>query len=125
MPSSRSESQTVIVSTLAGSGPSGHYDGGFADGQGNVARFNLPYGITIDAAGNLYVGDLWNHCIRKVTPEGEVSTLAGGKKYGFADGEGSNARFFNPSDIALDAAGNLYVTDTKNHRIRKIVIERS
>jgi len=105
------------VSTLAGS------EEGFADGQGSAARFNEPSGIAIDADGNLYVVDRSNHSIRKVTPRGEVSTLAGDGKKGFADGQGSAARFNNPSSIAVDVTGNLYVADF-NHRIRKIVIQR-
>jgi len=105
------------VSTLAG----GEY--GFSDGQGSAARFIGPTGIAIDAAGNLYVADMWNYRIRKVTPKGEVSTLAGGDEAGFADGEGSAARFDNPYHIAIDAADNLYVTDLVNYRIRKITPE--
>ena len=92
---------------------------GFANGQGSAARFSWPAGIAMDATGNLYVADSSNHRIRKVTPEGEVSTLAGGKK-GFADGQGSAARFNGPSAIAIDAAGNLYVADGVNNRICKV-----
>jgi sugar lactone lactonase YvrE len=101
------------VSTIAGS------EEGFADGVGGDARFYRPSGIAVDAAGHLYVADTLNHRIRKISPAGEVSTLAGGE-YGFADGVGSDARFCRPSGIAIDAAGNLYVTDTLNRRIRKI-----
>ena len=108
-----------VVSTLAGSGSTGCESGGFADGEGNSARFHHPCGIAMDAAGNLYVADTYNNRIRKVTPEGVVSTLAGSKR-GFADGEGSAARFYVPSGIAIDAAGNLYVADEGNHRIRKV-----
>jgi DNA-binding beta-propeller fold protein YncE len=105
------------VSTLAGG------ERGFADGIENDAKFDRPYGIAIDAAGHLYVADRDNHRIRKITPAGEVSTLAGGEE-GFADGVGSDARFYRPNGIASDAAGNLYVADAFNHRIRKIEIRR-
>jgi len=108
------------VSLLAGG------EEGFADGVGSAARFNMPRGIAIDAAGNLYVADMWNHRIRKVTPNGEVSTLAGSgatghKNGGFADGLGNAARFNEPLDVAIDKAGNLYVADSLNNRIRKLV----
>jgi DNA-binding beta-propeller fold protein YncE len=105
--------KTVMVSTIAGS------EEGFADGVGSDAKFRVPFGIASDAAGNLYVTDMENHRIRKITPAGEVSTLAGGGR-GFADGVGSDAKFDDPVGIASDAAGNLYVTDNGNHRIRKI-----
>jgi sugar lactone lactonase YvrE len=92
-------------------------ESGFADGQKGTAQFAWLKGITVDAAGNLFVADY--HRIRKVTQNGEVSTLAGGEK-GFADGKGSAARFKSPRGIAIDATGNLYVTDTGNRRIRKV-----
>ena len=117
----RKVTPTGEVSTLAGvvqmiSGP---YQT-FAEGRGDVARFTRPGGIAIDAAGNLYVADSGNHRIRKVTPAGEVSTLAGNGEDGFVDGTGSVAQFSWPSDIAIDAAGNLYVTDGSNSRIRQV-----
>jgi len=117
------------VSTLAGGGLSGYEKGSFADGEGQNARFNEPHGIAIDAMGNLYVTDSWNHRIRKVTPRGKVSTLAGSGATGpytrgFADGEGQNAQFTYPTGIAIDAAGNLYVADTWNSLIRKISFQR-
>ena len=94
--------------------------GEFADGIGYKARFDRPHGITIDPAGNLYVADGFNRRIRKVTPEGVVSTLAGSGEEGFIDGKGSAARFGYPYSIAIDSAGNLYVGDTRYRRIRKI-----
>jgi sugar lactone lactonase YvrE len=105
--------KTVLVSTFAGGKL------GFADGIGGDAEFCFPNGIASDAAGNLYVADTANDRIRKITPAGEVSTIAGGV-HGFADGIGGDARFKLPSGIASDAAGNLYVADTANDRIRKI-----
>ena len=105
------------VSTIAGSGQ------GFSNGQGTTAQFDTPVSITIDAAGNLYVADTWNHRIRKITPNGGVSTLAGSGQPGFVDGRGSAARFYRPSGITIDATGNLYVADTNNHSIRKVTPE--
>ena len=94
---------------------------GGADGAGANARFNNPTGIAVDSAGILYVVDQGNHCIRKITPDGMVTTLAGliGSS-GSTDGTGTAARFNNPTGIAIDASGYLYVTDTNNHTIRKI-----
>ena len=116
----RKVTPTGEVSTIAGRGATGLEKGGFADGQGSAARFDQPHGITIDTAGILYVVEFENHCIRKVTPTGEVSTLAGNGTSGDADGAGRAAQFDRPQGIAIDAAGNLYVADTDNHRIRKI-----
>ncbi|MDR2207675.1 MAG: hypothetical protein LBE22_01680 [Azoarcus sp.] len=116
------------VSTLAGGGEIGNEEGGFADGNASIARFSNPQGIAIDTAGNLYVADTYNHRIRKVTPDGVVSTLAGSDTVdhdmgGYTDGPGDVAQFCFPEDIEIDASGNLYVADTHNHRIRKITPE--
>jgi hypothetical protein len=102
-----------LVSTLAGSTQ------GFADGQGAAAQFLSPENVAVDVLGNVYVSDGSNHKIRKITPDGLVSTLAGSTS-GFSDGLGSAAQFNVPSGIALDAIGNVYVTDLFNHKIRKI-----
>src|SRR5947207_14771801 len=96
---------------------------GSDDGQGNAARFYGPEAEAMDRAGNIYVADYWNHSIRKITPSGEVTTLAGQPGFfngGWADGVGSMARFHNPTGVALDDNGNVYVADQTNNRIRKI-----
>ena len=102
------------VSTLAGGIQ------GFADGTGAAARFDTPSGIAVDRAGNLYVADTANHAIRKVTPAGAVTTLAGDGTPGDRDGPGAQARFNGPLGVAVDAAGRVLVADTYNDRIRAI-----
>lgn len=104
-----------LVSTLAGNGSIG-----FADGPAQTAEFNYPHGVAVDATGNVYVADAGNNRVRKISPEGLVSTLAGDGTRGYADGMSTNARFNFPADLVLDAAGNIYVTDGGNARIRKI-----
>ena len=106
-----------IVSTLAGSGAPG-----FADGADSVAQFNYPTGVAVDASGNVFVADANNHRIRKVTPAGVVSTLAGSGDQGFADNTGLLAKFNYPTALAVDVLGNVYVADNNNHRIRKITM---
>jgi len=108
---------TGVVTTVAGvAGASGS-----TDGTGAGARFSSPEGVTVDGAGNLYVADTNNQTIRKISPAGAVTTLAGAAGVsGGADGPGSVARFQNPSDLTVDSAGNVYVADTDNHAIRKI-----
>ncbi len=121
------DSQTIrkvtpegVVTTIAGSADTP----GSADGVGSVARFNLPSGITLDSAGNLYVSDAENHTIRKLTQAGAdwvVTTIAGlAGSPGTANGTNRTARFNFPSGLAFDRAGNLYVADTDNSTIRKM-----
>src|SRR5256885_1884074 len=94
---------------------------GTNDGTGSAARFNGPYGVAVDRAGNVYVADAMKSTIREITPAGVVTTLAGtAGQYGSADGTGSAARFFQPSGVAVDSGGNVYVADSENHTIRKI-----
>jgi len=105
------------VTTLAGLARS--Y--GSTDGTGSAARFDHPYGVAVDNAGDLYVADTRNHTIRKVTPDGIVTTLAGqAQQAGSADGFGGAARFQGPLRLAADNAGNIYVADSGNHLIRKV-----
>ena len=106
-----------VVSTFAGA-----IDvSGSADGTGAAARFNFPYGLAIDGADNLYVADRYNCMIRKITPAGVVTTLAGSPNInGYADGTGAAAQFSGPEGVAVDKAGNVYVADYYNCTIRKI-----
>ena len=94
---------------------------GAADGSGTAARFSSPGGVAADSAGNLFVADTGNHTIRKITPAGLVSTIAGtAGAAGATDGTNSDAGFYNPSGVAVDTLGNVYVADTYNHWIRKL-----
>jgi len=104
-----------VVSTLAGGGYCGS-----ADGTGAAARFCGPFGVAVDRSGNVYVADSFNNSIRKVTPAGVVSTLAGNGFPGTADGSGPAAQFSSPYGVAVDGSGNVYVADTDNNTIRKV-----
>jgi NHL repeat len=113
----RKISPAGVVSTLAGLPGSKGSD----DGTGSAARFFDPYGITVGPDNNIYVADLDNHTIRKVTPAGVVTTLAGeALSQGSADGTGNAARFMYPASVAADNGGNIYVADGNNCTIRKI-----
>ncbi|HZI19847.1 MAG TPA: NHL repeat-containing protein [Pyrinomonadaceae bacterium] len=111
----------AVVTSVAGSGSPAVSDA--AAGAPLTAGFAEPFGLAADGAGNLYVSDAGeSNRIRKLSPDGSVSTLAGGAE-GFADGAGAAASFHTPSGIALDREGNLYVADTGNNRVRKVTKE--
>ncbi len=127
---------TLLASDLGGSGcirsidlatatvttPYGVYkNAGFVNGTGAGATFNGPIGVATDAQNNVYVSDTKNHLIRKITPAGVTTTIAGtAGVLGTADGTGILASFSSPQGIAVDATGNLYVADTGNKKIRMI-----
>ena len=105
------------VTTLAGLAGSR----GSTNGFGSAARFDTPQGIAVDTAGHIYVADAGNQTVRKITPAGLVTTLAGAPGLrGSADGTANSARFSSPTGVAVDAAGNVFVADTLNLTIRKI-----
>jgi sugar lactone lactonase YvrE len=113
----RKISPDAVVTTLAGMPGSS----GTTNGTGSAARFNRPDGIAADSAGNLFVCDYYNHSIRKITPDGTVTTFAGlSGQLGSNDGTGSAARFYFPAGLAIDPGGNIFVADRFNYRIRQI-----
>ena len=103
------------VDTLAGGAAEG-----LRDGRGAAAAFHTPSGLALDAAGNLYVADTGNHAIRKVTPDGSVTTLAGNGTPGFRDGPAAQALFNGPLAVAVDGQGQGWVADSYNDRVRVI-----
>lgn len=114
----RKVSPTGEVTSVAGTNESG-----FKDGSKNEARFNQPYGLVVASQNTIYTTDHFNHAIRKITSNGTVTTIAGDGTEGFADGSGTQAKFYQPMGIAIDGDENLYVADARNNRIRKITPE--
>jgi sugar lactone lactonase YvrE len=108
-------SSVGIVSTLAGSGTAG-----YMDGVGQAAQFYYPTAIVVGADGNLYVAEVGNSDVRKITPDGTVSNFAGFGQAGYADGPAGSAKFNSPYGLALDTQGNIFVADLGNNYIREI-----
>lgn len=105
------------VSTVAGRAGSP----GSTDGKGGQARFKEPRSVAVDSQGVIYVADTGNHVIRRISKAGDVTTFAGiAGQFGSADGQGSEARFYGPTALAVDTARNLWVADSSNDTIRKI-----
>jgi sugar lactone lactonase YvrE len=111
---------TGIITTVAGTGTAGYSDDG---GPATGAQLNSPFGIAVDAAGNIYFADHFNNRIRKVTAStGDISTVAGSGTQGFS-GDGAtatSAEIYYPTSVAVDTVGNLYIADDVNDRIRKV-----
>ncbi|MCY0916356.1 hypothetical protein [Massilia antarctica] len=114
----RKISKDGVITTLAGAP-----EAGFADGAGSQARFNTPLGITVDASGNVYVADTLNLRIRKITPAGVVTTIAGNGVRGYLDGPALQASFGDPWGIAVDKAGTVYFSDRQLGMIHKLTPE--
>ena len=93
---------------------------GFKDGKGDAARFNGICGLAVEPGGSVLVSDWGNHSVRRVSPHGQVTTVAGNGTKGFADGAGDAARFCYPVGIEVDSQGLIYVADTNNHCIRMV-----
>jgi DNA-binding beta-propeller fold protein YncE len=109
----RKASPTGAVSTVAGSNK------GNLDGDARQAQFARPTGVAVRRDGTIYISDAENHRIRQISHDGIVTTLAGSSD-GFSDGRGPEARFSYPGNLALGPNGELFVTDSGNHRIRVI-----
>lgn len=114
----RRVTQQGVVTSIAGNGTTG-----FVNGTGTAARFNIPYGVACDASGNIYVADFTNHSIRRVTPQGVVTTTAGTGTSGLIEGNGATARFNQPTGLTVAPNGNIYVADFGNQRVRQIIFE--
>jgi sugar lactone lactonase YvrE len=106
----KAQSNNVLYTFTTLAGPSG-----------SAAQFNIPFGVAVDSSTNIYMSDVYNQVIRKIAPNGAVTTVAGlSGTSGSADGSGTDARFYDPHAVALDGSGNLYVADTGNNTIRQI-----
>ncbi|RED87618.1 stalk domain-containing protein [Cohnella phaseoli] len=114
------DKSALYAGSWLGEDAAGNPLSGLNNDSAEQAAFHSPAGLAVDAKGNVYVADSGNHAIRKITPDGTVSTLAGNGLLGSSDGKGAEAKFHSPADVAIDSKGNVYVADTLNHLIRKI-----
>ncbi len=107
------------VDTVAGNGKAGYAGDG---GRAAVAELNQPFGVTVDSAGDVFVPDYGSSVVRRVGPDGTITTVAGNGKQGFSGdgGPATAAELFAPTGVAVDAAGNLYISDFGNNRIRRV-----
>ncbi|MEU7191395.1 Teneurin-2, partial [Streptomyces sp. NPDC045369] len=107
------------IATVAGNGQAGYVSDG---GPATLTQLNWPHGVALDKDGNLYIAERSNHRVRRVTPQGIITTVAGNGQAGYtSDGGPATATPLNgPSAVAVDDAGNLYIADINNHRVRKV-----
>jgi len=110
-----------VISTVVGNGTRGFSGDG---GPAASAQLNFPYGVAVDVVGNLYIADDGNNRVRKVSAGGVISTVAGNGTFGFGGdgGPATSAQLYEPSGVAVDVAGNLYIADTANNRVRKVTV---
>ena len=111
-----------IITTIAGNGVAAFGGDG---GPAAAASFNLPYGLAADLVGNVYVADLGNQRVRRIAPDGSISTFAGtGVKGSLGDsGLATNAQLMSPRNVAVDAAGNVYISEFEGHRVRRVTTD--
>ena len=115
----RKISTSGVMTTVAGTGTAGFSGDG---GPGSAAQLNLPYGLAVDLAGYVYVADLGNNRVRRISPDGTIVTIAGNGHKGTSPdgGAATDAALMTPRNVAIDAAGNLYVSEFEGHRVRKV-----
>ncbi len=111
-----------VISTVAGNGIFGFSGQNGDGGPATSAMLAAPEGVAVDTAGNLFIADTWSNSVRKVTPGGVISTVAGNGTGGYSGdgGPATSAMLDGPSGVAVDAAGNLFIADQWNHRVRKV-----